>query len=90
MCNEARCPTRSNNKEIAIQACDLFILLWSKNAPASEWVPQEIGIDHASQRNILPFVLEPGRRSPDSSRTYPTSLHIRISSKVSINFVKRL
>src|SRR5208282_792152 len=30
----------------AILACDLFVLLWSKNAVASEWVNQEIGIAH--------------------------------------------
>jgi hypothetical protein len=48
----------------AIQNCDLFILLWSKNAAASEWVPQEIGIAHAWQRPILPFVLEPNVSLP--------------------------
>jgi len=48
----------------SILACDLFILLWSKNAAASEWVQQEIGIAHASQKFILPFVLEPGLSLP--------------------------
>ena len=48
----------------AILACDLFILLWSKNAAASEWVSQEIGIAHASQRPVLPFVLEQGLSLP--------------------------
>ena len=28
----------------AIKQCNLFILLWSHNSRASEWVPQEIGI----------------------------------------------
>jgi hypothetical protein len=42
----------------AIRVCDLFILLWSKNAAASEWVPQEIGIARGSNKTILPFVLE--------------------------------
>jgi hypothetical protein len=48
----------------SILACDLFILLWSKNAAASEWVPQEIGIAHASQKPILPYTLEPGLSLP--------------------------
>lgn len=50
--------------QAAIRNCDLFILLWSKNAAASEWVPQEIGIAHACQRPILPFVLEPNISLP--------------------------
>lgn len=48
----------------SIVSCDLFILLWSKNAAASEWVPQEIGIAHAAQRAILPYMLEPGLSLP--------------------------
>jgi hypothetical protein len=48
----------------AILTCDLFILLWSKNADASEWVSQEIGIAHASQKPILPYMLEPGLSLP--------------------------
>lgn len=48
----------------AIQNCDLFVLLWSKNAAGSEWVPQEIGIAHASRKPILPFVLEPNVSLP--------------------------
>jgi hypothetical protein len=39
-------------------------VLWSKNALASEWVSQEIGIAHGSQKPILPFVLEPGLSLP--------------------------
>jgi TIR domain-containing protein len=42
-----------------IQNCDLFVLIWSKNAAGSEWVPQEIGIAHALKKPILPFVLQP-------------------------------
>lgn len=42
----------------AILGCDLFVLLWSKNAQSSEWVSQEIGIAHGNQKPILPFVLE--------------------------------
>jgi hypothetical protein len=44
--------------QAAIQNCDLFVLIWSKNAAASEWVPQEIGIAHGLKKPILPFVLE--------------------------------
>jgi hypothetical protein len=47
-----------------IQNCDLFILIWSKNAAASEWVPQEIGIAHGRNKPILPFVLEPNVSLP--------------------------
>jgi hypothetical protein len=47
-----------------IQNCDLFVLIWSKNAASSEWVPQEIGIAHASRKPILPFVLEPNTSLP--------------------------
>jgi hypothetical protein len=48
----------------AILTCDLFVLLWSKNAMASEWVNQEIGIAHGNHKPILPFVLEPGLSLP--------------------------
>jgi hypothetical protein len=48
----------------AILTCDLFVVLWSKNALASEWVSQEIGIAHGSQKAILPFVLEQGLSLP--------------------------
>jgi hypothetical protein len=47
-----------------IQNCDLFVLIWSKNAAASEWVPQEIGIAHGCKKSILPFVLEQGISLP--------------------------
>lgn len=41
-----------------IGACDLFILLWSRNAQSSEWVPQEIGIATAAGKTIVPVLLE--------------------------------
>lgn len=41
----------------AIAGCDLFVLLWSENAKASEWVPQEIGRATALGKTILPLVL---------------------------------
>ena len=48
----------------AILGCDLFVLLWSKNAMGSEWVSQEIGIAHGNNKPILPFVLEQGLALP--------------------------
>ena len=48
----------------AILECDLFVLLWSTNAMQSEWVSQEIGIAHGSNKLILPFVLEHGLALP--------------------------
>jgi hypothetical protein len=47
-----------------IQDCDLFVLLWSKNAAASEWVPREIGIAQGRNKPILPFVLQPNISLP--------------------------
>ena len=41
----------------AIGSCDLFILLWSENARASDWVQQEIGRASALGKTILPLVL---------------------------------
>ena len=48
----------------AIAACDLFILLWSANARASDWVPQEIGKAHSLNKTILPLVLDEGLDLP--------------------------
>jgi hypothetical protein len=48
----------------AVTNCDLFLLLWSSNAQASEWVPQEIGAAKASGRSIMPIVLHPGLSLP--------------------------
>ncbi len=48
----------------AISECDLFVLLWSANAKASEWVPQEIGKAHSLRKTILPLVLEEGLDLP--------------------------
>ena len=47
-----------------IRACDLFILLWSRNSKSSEWVPQEIGIARGVDKTILPIVLEDGLSLP--------------------------
>nr|VFK54758.1 MAG: TIR domain-containing protein [Candidatus Kentron sp. TUN]VFK59592.1 MAG: TIR domain-containing protein [Candidatus Kentron sp. TUN] len=41
-----------------IQECDLFIVLWSRNAKDSEWISQEIGQASAYDKTILPLVLD--------------------------------
>jgi hypothetical protein len=46
--------------ELAIRNCDLFILLWSQDARASDYVPQEIGIAKGCNKVILPVVIEEG------------------------------
>jgi hypothetical protein len=48
----------------AISGCDLFVLLWSKNAKASEWVSQEIGKAHSLGKTILPLVIDEGLSLP--------------------------
>jgi hypothetical protein len=47
-----------------IKQCDVFIVLWSSAAKNSEWVSQEIGIAHGSQRVILPVILEKDLEPP--------------------------
>jgi len=53
-------PSQVLNDEIvrAIRACDLFVLLWSHDAHASDYVPQEIGIAVGCNKAILPVVME--------------------------------
>lgn len=53
-------PSEELTSEIsgAIKACDLFIVLWSKNAKDSDWVSQEIGKATALNKKILPLVLD--------------------------------
>ena len=48
----------------SISDCDLFVVLWSKNAQDSEWVSQEIGKAHALNKTILPLVLNKGLKLP--------------------------
>ncbi len=48
----------------AIEVCDLFVVLWSKNAQNSSWVSQEIGRADAFKKNILPLVLTEGITLP--------------------------
>jgi hypothetical protein len=50
--------------EQQIKLCDVFIVLWSTAAKASEWVSQEIGIAQGSGRVILPVILESGLLPP--------------------------
>lgn len=48
----------------AIEECDIFVVLWSKNAQDSAWVSQEIGRAHALKKTILPLVLTEGMSLP--------------------------
>lgn len=48
----------------AIAACDLFVLIWSRNAKASDWVSQEIGQALSLRKQILPLVLTEGMALP--------------------------
>ena len=48
----------------AIEACDLFLLVWSTNAQSSEWVPQEIGVATGLKKPVMPVVLHGGLRLP--------------------------
>jgi len=47
-----------------IRDCDIFLLLWSGSARASDWVPQEIGAATMPNRLIVPVVLEPNLPVP--------------------------
>jgi hypothetical protein len=48
----------------AIDRCDVFILLWSHHASASEWVSQEIGIAKAKKKPIIPIMLHKSALPP--------------------------
>ena len=48
----------------AVKECDLFILLWSRHAKASEWVPQEIGLARAHEKPVIPVLLDVGLQPP--------------------------
>jgi hypothetical protein len=50
--------------ELALRGCDLFVLLWSRNSKASDYVPQEIGMARACGKTILPMVMESGLAVP--------------------------
>jgi len=52
-----------------IRTSDLFLLLWTRNSRLSGWVSQEIGMALAHGRPILPVVVEPRLRLPESLRT---------------------
>ena len=49
---------------IAIEQCDLFVLIWSKKAESSAWVSQEIGKATALRKKILPLLLDEGMQLP--------------------------
>jgi TIR domain len=42
----------------AIATCDLFVVIWSKNAKDSDWVSQELGQAIAGRKPVLPLVLD--------------------------------
>lgn len=42
----------------AIKQCDLFVLLWSKNANESRYVGKEIFLAKAEKKKILPILLQ--------------------------------
>lgn len=48
----------------AIRGCDLFVLLWSQSAKASEWVPLEVGAATGAGKTIMPVVLHQGLELP--------------------------
>lgn len=48
----------SSKIKASISGCDLFVLVWSKNAKESGWVSQEIGQASAFNKQILPLVLD--------------------------------
>lgn len=48
----------------AIRSHDLFVLFWSQNAKASDWVPQEIGVARGAKRRILPVKMHEGIDMP--------------------------
>lgn len=54
----------SSELDAQIKACDVFIVLWSRNAKQSEWVSSEVGIAKAANREILPVILEEGLLPP--------------------------
>ena len=41
-----------------IDACDLFLLVWSGNAASSEWVQNEWNLAYESRKRIIPYVLD--------------------------------
>lgn len=42
----------------------MFVLLWSRNSKASDYVQQEMGIARGCNKTILPVVLEEGLTIP--------------------------
>jgi hypothetical protein len=47
-----------------LACCDLFCVLWSRNAKESAWVSQEIGLAEAHRRLIVPIMLDDGLPLP--------------------------
>ena len=61
-------PGANINQEIknSIAQSDAFVLVWSHNARASEWVLQELGQAVVLQKQILPIILDPDLKLPES------------------------
>lgn len=73
----------------AIENCDLFVLLWSKNARASNWVSQEIGKATALKKQILPLVLDDEVNLPGFINNLK-HLHVGNDSEIKLEQIKNI
>lgn len=48
----------------AIRQADVLLLIWSKNAHASDWVRDEVGIALGAHKAVLPVSLDPETKMP--------------------------
>ena len=48
----------------AIKDCDVLVLLWSKEANQSKWVPEEVARADALGKEVIPLVLDDDRDLP--------------------------
>jgi len=58
-----------------LACCDLFCVLWSRNAKESAWVSQEIGLAEAHRRLIVPIMLDDGLPLPGLTQIINDNLH---------------
>ncbi len=68
-----------------IQTCDIFIVLYSKNSLASNYVQQEIGAAKSQSKLIIPVLLD-GEAKPDAMLAGVNYLALYDSSKWSEQF----
>ena len=54
----------SDTLKASIKACDLFLLIWSRNSQKHTSVSQEVSIASSWQKPIVPVVLDPGIKLP--------------------------